>query len=221
MVAIIDYGVGNLFSLSASLSYLGIDSTVTDDPETLRAADRYILPGVGAFADAKEKLDRSGLVDVLLDEVAKGKPLLGICLGMQMLFEKSLEYGEHRGLGLLPGVVSPLQDDLDGDLKVPHMGWNGLDFRGKDCPLLQSVKLGDHVYFVHSYYAKDCGPCVAATARYGNLDVTAAVQGRYGKGSVYGTQFHPEKSGEVGLAILRAFSQIPIGEDGHANLSGH
>lgn len=220
MIAIIDYGVGNLFSLSASLSFLGIESVITDDPAVIRPADRYILPGVGAFADAKEKLDRTGLIPVLKEEIAGGKPMLGICLGMQMLFERSLEYGEHEGLGFLPGTVSPLSDDLDGSLKVPHMGWNGLDFHG-DCPLLAGIRPGDYVYFVHSYYAKDCGDCVAATARYGDLDVTAVVQGRYGKGWVFGTQFHPEKSGDVGLAILRTFAKIPAGEDVYGNLSGN
>lgn len=220
MIAIIDYGVGNLFSLSASLSYLGIESIVTDDPATLMAADRYILPGVGAFADAKAKLDKTGLIDGLKEQIAGGKPLLGICLGMQMLFEKSLEYGEHQGLAFLPGTVSPLAADLDGSLKVPHMGWNSLDFR-QDCPLLSGIRPGDYVYFVHSYYAKDCGSCVAATARYGDLDVTAVVQGRVGKGWVYGTQFHPEKSGDVGLAILRAFGNLPVGEDVYGNLSGN
>lgn len=207
MIAIIDYGVGNLFSLSASLSFLGLENTITDDPDVLCLADRYILPGVGAFADAKAKLDQTGLIPVLKEEIASGKPLLGICLGMQMLFEKSYEYGEHEGLSFLCGEVAPLEDDLDEHLKVPHMGWNSLDFK-QDSPLLRGIHPGDFVYFVHSYYAKNCADSTAATARYGDLDVTAVVQGRYGKGMVLGTQFHPEKSGDVGLAILRAFADI-------------
>lgn len=220
MIAIIDYGVGNLFSLSASLSFLGLENTITDDPDVLRSADRYILPGVGAFADAKAKLDQTGLIPVLKEEIASGKPLLGICLGMQMLFEKSYEYGQHMGLGFLQGEVAPLEQDLNGSLKVPHMGWNSLDFK-QDCPLLSGIHPGDYVYFVHSYYAKNCADSRVATARYGDLDVTAVVQGQYGKGRVLGTQFHPEKSGDVGLAILRAFAEIPTTEDVHGNLSCH
>lgn len=207
MIAILDYGVGNLFSLSASLNSLGLETVITDREEDLRAADRFILPGVGAFADARKKLDNTGLIPVLKEEIAAGKPLLGICLGMQMLFDKSYEYGEHEGLSLLRGIVAPIADDLTEPLKVPHMGWNGLEFRKKS-PLFRYINEGDYVYFVHSYYAKDCFPDTVATATYGNLALTAAVEGKYGKGTVYGTQFHPEKSGPVGLSILRAFSEI-------------
>lgn len=207
MIAILDYGVGNLFSLSASLASLGLDSVITDKADDLRAADRIILPGVGAFADAKAKLDATGLIPVLLDEIASGKPMLGICLGMQMLFDKSYEYGEHEGLGLIHGTVAPLADDLEASLKVPHMGWNSLSFH-KNSDLFKYVNEGEYVYFVHSYYAKDCADSSVATAAYGNVAVTAAVEGRYGRGRVMGTQFHPEKSGNVGLSILKAFSEI-------------
>lgn len=207
MIAILDYGVGNLFSLSASLKALGLSSVITDREEDLRSADRFILPGVGAFADARKKLENTGLIPVLKEEIAAGKSLLGICLGMQMLFEKSYEYGEHEGLSFLRGAVVPIADDLTEDLKVPHMGWNALEFR-KPSPLMRYVSEGEYVYFVHSYYAKDCLFDTVATASYGNLALTAAVEGKYGKGTVYGTQFHPEKSGSVGLSILRAFSEI-------------
>ena len=202
MIAIIDYGVGNLFSLKSSLAYLGLDAVVTADPAVIRASDRIILPGVGAFADARAKLDATGLVPLLKEEAASGKPFLGICLGMQMLFDKSLEYGEHEGLGLIPGIVAPITDDLTTPLKVPHMGWNALHFNRED-PLFKYIKEGDCVYYVHSYYAKDCAADTIATSEYG-VTITGAV----GKGKIYGTQFHPEKSGEVGLAILRAFAEL-------------
>lgn len=202
MIAIISYGVGNLFSLKSSLAYLGLDAVVTDDPQVIKAADRIILPGVGAFADARAKLDATGLVPLLKEEAASGKPFLGICLGMQMLFDKSLEYGEHEGLGLIPGIVAPITDDLTTPLKVPHMGWNALHFNRED-PLFKYIKEGDCVYYVHSYYAKDCAADTIATSEYG-VTITGAV----GKGKIYGTQFHPEKSGEVGLAILRAFAEL-------------
>ena len=202
MIAIISYGVGNLFSLKSSLAYLGLDAVVTDDPQVIKAADRIILPGVGAFADARAKLDATGLVPLLKEEAASGKPFLGICLGMQMLFDKSLEYGEHEGLGLIPGIVAPITADLNTPLKVPHMGWNALHFNRED-PLFKYIKEGDCVYYVHSYYAKDCAADTIATSEYG-VTITGAV----GKGKIYGTQFHPEKSGEVGLAILRAFAEL-------------
>lgn len=202
MIAIISYGVGNLFSLKSSLAYLGLDAVVTDDPSVIKAADRIILPGVGAFADARAKLDATGLVPLLKEEAASGKPFLGICLGMQMLFDKSLEYGEHEGLSLIPGIVAPITADLTTPLKVPHMGWNALHFTRED-PLFKYIKEGDCVYYVHSYYAKDCAADTIATSEYG-VTVTGAV----GKGKIYGTQFHPEKSGEVGLAILRAFAEL-------------
>ena len=202
MIAIVDYGVGNLFSLSASLAHLGLDSTVTADPEKIRSADQIILPGVGAFGDAMDKLNSTGLVP-LLKEQAQQKPLLGICLGMQLLFEQSSEYGTHQGLGLIPGKVEPLLPQVEPlGLKVPHMGWNGLHFT-RESPLFVNTREGDSVYFVHSYCAVDCEEDTLATAEY-SVPVTAAV----GRGNVYGTQFHPEKSGKVGLEILRAFARL-------------
>ena len=202
MIAIIDYGVGNLFSLKSSLAYLGLDAAVTADPAVIQAADRIILPGVGAFADAKAKLEATGLVPLIKAEAESGKPLLGICLGMQMLFDRSLEYGCHEGLGLIHGTVAPITADLKTELKVPHMGWNALHFTRPD-PLFRYVQEGDHVYYVHSFYAKDCDADTIATSEYG-VTVTGAV----GKGKIYGTQFHPEKSGKVGLAILSAFAEL-------------
>ncbi len=202
MIAIINYGVGNLFSLKSSLAYLGLEAVVTADPAVIRAADRIILPGVGAFADAKAKLEATGLVPLIKEEALSGKPLLGICLGMQMLFDRSLEYGTHEGLGLIPGTVAPIATDLTTPLKVPHIGWNALHFTRPD-PLFRYVNEGDHVYYVHSFYAKDCEADTLATSEYG-ITVTGAV----GKGKIYGTQFHPEKSGKVGLAILSAFAEL-------------
>ena len=202
MIAIVDYGVGNLFSLNSSLEMIGAESIVTADPEVLRKADRILLPGVGAFEDAAGKLRESGLAELLKELAATGKPLLGICLGMQMLFEKSYEYGEHEGLGLIPGNVRPIRDVIPADYKIPHIGWNGLHFRQEN-PLFKYLKEGDCVYFVHSFYAADCEEYTVATAEYG-AELTAAVA----KGNVYGCQFHPEKSGNVGLAILKAFSEI-------------
>jgi len=201
MIAIIDYGVGNLFSLKSSLSFIGADAVVTGDPKIIAVADRIILPGVGAFEDAANKLRQSGLDKVVCEEVAKGKALLGICLGMQMLFEESHEYGVHKGLGLIPGKVLPLSDVV-GELKVPHIGWNALSMK-KESKLYKYVNEGDYVYFVHSFYGAECDGSVSATSEYG-IDVTASVE----RGNVYGTQFHPEKSGEVGLNILRAFCEI-------------
>lgn len=201
MIAIIDYGVGNLFSLGRSLSYLNVDSKVTCDAKEISAADKIILPGVGAFGDAKKKLDERGLSDLLTKEVQSGKPLLGICLGMQLLFDVSYEYGINEGLGFIKGKVCPLSDEVK-NLKIPQMGWNSLKIV-KENPLLKYVKEGEFVYFVHSYYAKDCTDSLIATTEYG-IDVTAAVQ----NGNVFGTQFHPEKSGETGLKILKAFDEI-------------
>ena len=202
MIAVIDYGVGNLFSLRSSLKFIGAESCVSSEPDVLRAADRLILPGVGAFGDAAEKLRRSGLDRVVLEEAARGKPVLGICLGMQMLFEKSCEYGEHPGLGLLPGRVIGMEGTLPGELKIPHIGWNALHLT-RPSPLLSRIEEGDCVYFVHSFYAVDCSDSLIATAEYG-LPLTAAVQ----KENVMGCQFHPEKSGNVGLNILRAFCEV-------------
>lgn len=201
MIAIIDYGVGNLFSLCSSLKKIGADAVVTSDPDVIRKADKLILPGVGAFADAAHKLRSSGLDHVILAEAAAGKELMGICLGMQMLFEKSYEFGEHKGLGLLRGSVVPMEGKIPQELKIPHIGWNALHFC-KESRLLRYIKEGDCVYFVHSYYAVDCDESVVATAEYG-AELTAAVQ----KGNIMGCQFHPEKSGEVGLNILRAFCE--------------
>ena len=202
MIAIVDYGVGNLFSLKSSFAAIGAEAVVTNDPMVLCTADKIILPGVGAFEDAARKLRESGLDVVIKQLVATGKPLMGICLGMQMLFEKSYEYGEHEGLGLIPGVVKPIADVIPLDLKIPHIGWNALKFKGKS-PLFSQIREGDCVYFVHSFYAADCEESVIATAEYG-AELTAAVA----KGNVYGCQFHPEKSGAVGLNILRAFAEL-------------
>lgn len=202
MTAIIDYGVGNLFSLRSSLAHLGIDAVVTAEPEAIRAADRVILPGVGAFADAAAKLEATGLVPVIHTE-AKRKPLLGICLGMQLLFEKSYEYGEHKGLGFIKGEVCPLEPDLkDHSLKVPQIGWNSLHIL-KDDPLFKYIRDGEYVYYVHSYYGKNCAESTLAVSDY-SIPVTGAVRA----GNVYGTQFHPEKSGDTGLRILKAFAEL-------------
>ena len=202
MIAIVDYGVGNLFSLNSSLAAIGAESVVTSDPKTLEKADKIILPGVGAFEDAAKKLRDSGLAEVLKAEAKKGKPLMGICLGMQLLFDKSFEYGEHAGLGLIPGNVRPIADVIPASYKIPHIGWNALHFK-ENHPLFSKIKEGDCVYFVHSFYAADCEESVIATAEYGP-ELTAAVA----KGNVMGCQFHPEKSGAVGLAILQAFAEL-------------
>lgn len=203
MIAIVDYGVGNLFSLSSSLKALGLETEITRDADKLRAADRIILPGVGAFGDARAKLDATGLVPVIQAEAAR-KPLLGICLGMQLLFDRGFEYGEHPGLGLVPGQVVDLHGaQEDKSLKVPHMGWNSLQIV-KDDPLFRYVRDGEYVYYVHSFYAADCLPSTLATSRYGNVDVTGVVR----NGNVWGTQFHPEKSGDTGLRLLRAFAEL-------------
>ena len=201
MIAIIDYGVGNLFSLCSSFRKIGAEITVTADPEIIEKADKLILPGVGAFADAAAKLRSSGLDAVVKAQAAKGKPIMGICLGMQMLFERSFEYGEHQGLGLLKGSVIPMEGLLPPELKIPHIGWNALHF-AKDSRLFRYIKEGDCVYFVHSYFASDCDDSVIATTEY-SRELTAAVE----QGNVCGCQFHPEKSGEVGLNILRAFCE--------------
>lgn len=202
MIAIIDYGVGNLFSLSSSLKYLSLDCQITSDPRVIKEADRLILPGVGAFGDAMKKLEETNLIELIINQTEKGKPLLGICLGMQMLFDYSLEYGKNKGLGLINGYVSPLKDDLPINAIIPQMGWNGLNIV-KNNPLLKYVKENDDVYFVHSYYAKNCLEHTIATVDY-YLPVTAAVA----KSNLFGTQFHPEKSGKVGLNILKAFSEV-------------
>ena len=202
MIAIIDYGVGNLFSLESSFAAIGAEVTVTADPAILRQADKLLLPGVGAFEDAAKKLRQSGLDAVVKELAAKGKPLLGICLGMQLLFDESYEYGCHKGLGLIPGGVKPIADVIPKDLKIPHIGWNALHFQ-KDCPIFREIKEGDCVYFVHSFYATSCEDFTVATAEYG-----AALTASVAKDNIYGCQFHPEKSGAVGLKILKAFAEL-------------
>lgn len=201
MIAIIDYGVGNLFSLRSSLDMIGAESVVTSDPDVIRASDKILLPGVGAFEDARAKLKNSGLDTVVTEEVKKGKKLLGICLGMQMLFERSYEYGTHEGLGLLRGEVVAMQGSIPEELNVPHIGWNSLKVVASH-PIFKYTNEGDFVYFVHSYYASGCDESLLATTDYG-IEMTAAVA----KDNVAGMQFHPEKSGECGLNILRAFAE--------------
>ena len=200
MIGIIDYGVGNLFSLCSSCKAIGEEAFVSGDAAELAKADRLILPGVGAFADAAEKLRTTGMADFVRTQAAEGKPLLGICLGMQLLFEKSYEYGCHEGLGLLAGQVVPMAGRLPKELKIPHMGWNALEVRGGR--LLQGLD-GQYVYFVHSFFAEGCEASLAAVTEYG-IPITAAVE----QGNVFGCQFHPEKSGNVGLSILRKFAGI-------------
>lgn len=202
MIRIIDYGVGNLFSLKSSLSSIGADVDYTGDPEEIRKADKLILPGVGAFRDARQALRDTGLDQIVLEEAGKGKPLMGICLGMQMLFEKSFEYGEYPGLGLIPGQIVGMEGRIPADLSIPHIGWNALHMKNES-PLLKNVQEGDYVYFVHSYYADTTEQYQIATTEYG-LEITAAVQ----KDNVYGCQFHPEKSSDVGLSILKAFCEL-------------
>ncbi len=202
MIAIIDYGVGNLFSLVSSFKVIGADTVITGDVEIIKKADKLILPGVGAFGDAIRKLRETALDKVLIEEAKNGKPVMGICLGMQMLFEKSYEYGEYDGLGLLKGEVVPMEKRLPKSLKIPHIGWNALIYK-KENPIFKYINNGDCVYFVHSYYAEGCDDSLLATAEYGK-ELTAAVA----KGNIYGCQFHPEKSGKVGLNILKAFCEM-------------
>lgn len=202
MIAIVDYGVGNLFSLKSSLAAIGAEVVVTKDAALLRSAHKLILPGVGAFEDAARKLRECGLDTVIKEEAARGKPILGICLGMQLLFEKSCEFGEHRGLGLIPGSVVPMAGFIPDQLKIPHIGWNALRMK-KSSPLFRFISEGDCVYFVHSYFAAHCDDYVIADTEYGQW-LTAAVQ----NSNVFGCQFHPEKSGSVGLNILRAFAEL-------------
>lgn len=202
MIAIVDYGVGNLFSLASSFAAIGQNVEVTSRPEDLKAAERIILPGVGAFGDAAQKLFSSGLAEPLIAEARSGKPVLGICLGMQLLFSVSYEFGEHKGLGLIPGSVRPISEVIPAGLKIPQMGWNALHFTNPSGIFTRSNE-GDYVYFVHSYSAFCDEKYITATTNYG-ADLTAAVQ----NGSVYGVQFHPEKSGNVGLAMLRAFCEV-------------
>ncbi|MBO5904102.1 MAG: imidazole glycerol phosphate synthase subunit HisH [Clostridia bacterium] len=202
MIAVVDYGVGNLFSLVSSLSAVGADAVVTGEAEVLRRADKIILPGVGAFGDAAAKLRATGLDKVIIEEAKAGKPLLGICLGMQLLLERSFEYGEHEGLGLIEGDIVPISSVIPSDLKIPHIGWNALKFTENKSPLFKYINEGDHVYFVHSFYGANCEKNTIAVSEYG-AELTAAVA----NGNVMGCQFHPEKSGTVGLNILRAFCE--------------
>lgn len=201
MIAIVDYGVGNLYSLHCSLNHIGAESVVTREESVLRAAEKIILPGVGAFGDAAAKLHALKLDGLLQALAAQGKPLMGVCLGMQLLFDEGLEYGIHQGLGLIPGQVIPLAPEAQGR-KVPHMGWNSLDILKPEDPLMAGIPQGAYVYYVHSYYATQCDEALVATSAYG-----AKVAGVVRRGSVCGTQFHPEKSGEVGLAILASFAK--------------
>ncbi len=202
MIAIVDYGCGNLFSISSSAKALGLDVIVTGDADKIKEADRIILPGVGAFEDAINKLRSSGLADVIIEEAKNGKPVLGICLGMQLLFDKSYEYGEFEGLGLISGEICPFEGDIDKSLKIPHMGWNKLIFKA-DNPIFKYISDGDYMYFVHSYYGKNCDESLLAVSEYDVL-VPAVVNSK----NVYGMQFHPEKSGEKGLMLLKAFAEI-------------
>ena len=202
MIAVVDYGVGNLFSLKSSFAAIGVEAVTTDDADVIRSADKIILPGVGAFEDAARKLRESGLDRFVRQQVETGKPVMGICLGMQLLFEKSYEYGEHEGLGLISGEVVPMDGYLPEELKIPHMGWNQLHFT-KESKLFADISDGDYVYFVHSYFASGCGDALAAVTEYGKT-MTAAVE----QGNLFGCQFHPEKSGNIGMAILRAFCRV-------------
>lgn len=202
MTVILDYGVGNLFSLQSSLQHIGEKALVSSDETLIRSADRLILPGVGAFRDAREKLAKNGLDKIVCEEAERGKPLMGICLGMQLLFTRSFEFGETEGLGLLAGNVRPIEPLIPHGLKVPHIGWNSLKMCGKP-EIFQYIEDGAYVYFVHSFAAMDCEDSLIATTDYG-IELTAAVQ----CGNVLGMQFHPEKSGETGLRILRAFCEM-------------
>ena len=201
MIAVIDYGVGNLFSLCSSLSYIGAECVVTSDHDIIRSADKIILPGVGAFPDAAKKLADAGLDTLIKEEAARGKDIMGICLGMQLLFERSYEYGEYEGLGLLRGEIVPMKDRIPSELKIPHIGWNALHIE-REHNLLGRIKEGECVYFVHSFYAVGCEESLIATAEYG-APITAAVA----RDNVMGCQFHPEKGGRVGMEILRAFCE--------------
>ncbi len=205
MIAIIDYGVGNLFSLKSSLAAIGADAFVSRDPAEIEKADKIILPGVGAFGDAAKKLKDCGMADVLIKEAAKGKPIMGICLGMQLLFDKSYEYGEHEGLGLIHGEIRPIAEKIPKGLKIPHIGWNALKFTEKPSKLFRYIKDGDFVYFVHSFAGVNCTESIIAESEYG-APLCAAVEA----GNVCGCQFHPEKSGDVGLAILRGFCDMEV-----------
>lgn len=205
MIAIVDYGVGNLFSLKSSFEAIGADITVTNDEKEIKNAEKLVLPGVGAFEDAAKKLRESGLDKVVISEAKKGKPLLGICLGMQLLLDKSYEFGEYEGLGLIPGEIRPISEMISENLKIPQIGWNALKLKGEKAPIFKYIKDGDFVYFVHSYHGTNCEKNTIATTEYG-AELTAAVS----SGRIFGCQFHPEKSGKVGLSILRAFCEMEV-----------
>ena len=202
MIAIVDYGVGNLFSLVSSFKAIGAQAVVTDDEAVIAQAEKIILPGVGAYGDARRKLAQTGMDKIILREAEKGKPIMGICLGMQLLFERGFEYGTHEGLGLLRGEVVTMEGVVPKDYKIPHIGWNKLIFKKND-RLFKYIKDGDYVYFVHSYFVKSCEDSLLATTEYGP-ELTAAVA----KDNIFGCQFHPEKSGAVGLNILRGFADL-------------
>ncbi len=202
MIAIIDYDVGNLFSLKSSFEALNYDTIVTSDENIILNADKIVLPGVGAFGDAAEKLRETGMDEIIKKAVRSEKPLLGICLGMQLLFDESYEYGQHKGLGLIPGTVVPMEGRISKELKIPHIGWNALDIK-KESKLFKYIKNSDYVYFVHSYFAAECENYVSATAEYGE-NITAVAE----NGNVFGCQFHPEKSGKVGQKIIKAFCEL-------------
>lgn len=199
MITIIDYGAGNLFSVQNALNFLGVENNISSKVEDIISADKLILPGVGAFPDAMKMLDEAGLTEVIKEQ-AKKKALMGICIGMQMLFDKSYEFGETEGLGLIPGTVELMHPAKD--LVIPHIGWNSLE-KNEPCKLLESVNDGDYVYFVHSYAAVTDSKNVAAYCDYG-MKVPALVM----SGNVYGCQFHPEKSGKTGLGILKTFASL-------------
>lgn len=203
MVVIVDYGVGNLYSLKSSFKAIGVDVITSGDSKVIEKADKIILPGVGAFEDASKKLFDSGLAEVVISMANKGVPLLGICLGMQMLFDKSLEYGVHKGLGLIKGEIRPISEVIPKNLKIPHIGWNALTLKKPKSEIFKYLSDGDCVYFVHSFFGANCSESVIATTEYG-ANLTAAVQ----RGNVYGCQFHPEKSGKIGLSILKAFCEL-------------
>ena len=202
MIAVVDYGVGNLFSLRCSLEAIGEKAVITRDREVITGSDHVILPGVGAFGDALAKLRETGMFDLMQEIAKEGKPMLGICVGMQLLFEKDLEFGEHEGLALLLGTVDAIEPRLTRKLDIPQMGWNALKYT-KASPIFEGIEEGTHMYFVHSYAARDCESVTTATCEY-EIDITAAVQ----KDNVFGTQFHPEKSGPAGLKLLKNFCTL-------------
>ena len=200
MIAIIDYGAGNLQSVKKAFDFIGAESVITDNPETINACDKILLPGVGSFGDAMDSMNKKGLVETVKQNALSGKPFLGICLGLQLLFEESEESPGVKGLGIFKGKIKKFAPDMG--LKIPHIGWNSLEIKQKDT-LFKGIPENSYVYFVHSYYGSDCEESLTATTEYGK-ELTAAVAHK----NVYGVQFHPEKSGETGLKILKAFCEI-------------